>query len=79
MDSLDNSLGSSSNSSVDSQENIPVDDISFDYSDSFEDEFNVSIRTQITEVLEKLKQDLRHLIYPLNHSSKTINLISRQE
>ena len=79
MDSLDNSLGSSSNSSVDSKENIPVDDISFDYSDSFEDEFNVSIRTQITEVLEKLKQDLRHLIYPLNHSSKTINLISRQE
>lgn len=37
------------------------------------------IREIITEILEKQKQDLKHLIYPLNYSSKTEALIPRQE
>lgn len=37
------------------------------------------IREIIKEILEQQKQDLKHLIYPLNYSSKTENLIPRQE
>lgn len=37
------------------------------------------IREIIEEILEQQKQDLKHLIYPLNYSSKTENLIPRQE
>ena len=37
------------------------------------------IREIITEILENQRQDLKHLIYPLNYSCKTENLIPRQE
>ena len=37
------------------------------------------IREIINEILVKHRQNLKHLIYPLNYSSKTENLIPRQE
>lgn len=37
------------------------------------------IREIIGEILENQRQDLKHLIYPLNYSCKTENLIPRQE
>lgn len=37
------------------------------------------VREIIERELEAQHQDLRHLVYPLNHSSKTLELIPRQE
>ena len=37
------------------------------------------LREIINEILLIQRQDLKHLIYPLNYSSKTTNLITRQE
>lgn len=59
---------------MDSLENSSCDSLSLNGED-----INEFLLKEITEAIQELRQDLRHLIYPLNHSSNTINLISRQE